>query len=125
MNNLCYYCGIKTIPAPRPGITHPPNTRTKDHIYPRCKGGKLSNNNVIACRKCNEDKDKLTIDEYKTVLAHRKNLIKTPDIKLFAGEPYKSEIRKMTWMVGFQIVSAYALCMLIYVLKHPAITVLA
>jgi 5-methylcytosine-specific restriction endonuclease McrA len=51
----CYYC--------REFLTD--LNRTKDHVIPKSKGGKLSKDNkVFACRKCNRNKGDLTIEEW-------------------------------------------------------------
>jgi len=51
----CYYC--------REFLTD--LNRTKDHVIPKSKGGKLSKDNkVFACRKCNRNKGDLTIKEW-------------------------------------------------------------
>lgn len=51
----CYYC--------REYLTD--LNRTKDHVIPKSKGGKLTKDNkVYACRKCNRNKGDLTIEEW-------------------------------------------------------------
>lgn len=63
----CYYCG-KVLGKKNKSI---------DHLIPRCKGGTDSKNNLVdACKKCNEDKNGLLLDEYRAVVAYRKGLIK-------------------------------------------------
>ncbi len=51
----CYYCkGVLT-----------DENRTKDHIWPKSKGGKLSRDNkVYACRRCNKSKGNSTLEEW-------------------------------------------------------------
>lgn len=51
----CYYCRDKL---------HNGN-RTRDHVNPKSKGGKLSKDNkVFACKTCNFSKGSLTIEEW-------------------------------------------------------------
>jgi hypothetical protein len=61
--------------------------RTRDHVIPKCKGGKLSpDNKVYACKKCNRNKGDLTIEEWIEKL---KALKLTPKTKRMF---YKREI---------------------------------
>ena len=46
-----------------------------------------------ACRKCNNDKNRLTLEEYRLVVAHRKNLIPNCDLK-FWGEKQGTEAER-------------------------------
>lgn len=56
--NVCEYCKHRI-----------EGTCTIDHIYPRCMGGvSITNNMAITCRKCNEEKDCLTLEEYRIFL---------------------------------------------------------
>ena len=53
--NTCQYCGgvflFKDL--------------TMDHVYPRCKGGKKSWDNIVAsCKRCNSRKGYKTIEEF-------------------------------------------------------------
>jgi 5-methylcytosine-specific restriction endonuclease McrA len=49
-NNICQYCGRKIYKyLNEKGSPYPDDGRTVDHIIPRCKGGKNSKDNVIAC----------------------------------------------------------------------------
>jgi len=55
----CYYCREQLTDA----------TRTRDHIWPKSKGGKLYKmNKVYACRSCNRYKRDLTIEEWLEIL---------------------------------------------------------
>lgn len=48
----CAYCGNK-------------NNLTWDHIIPECKGGKTSWMNLVTCcKKCNNDKDNMSVEEF-------------------------------------------------------------
>jgi CRISPR/Cas system Type II protein with McrA/HNH and RuvC-like nuclease domain len=70
----CYYC--------REYLTD--LNRTKDHVIPKSKGGKLSKDNkVFACRKCNRNKGDLTIEEWIEKL---KVLKCTPKTKKMFGK---------------------------------------
>ena len=49
---------------------------TRDHIIPRIRGGaNIPGNTVNACYECNQDKGRLTIEEYRLVIAFRRGLI--------------------------------------------------
>jgi len=61
----CYYC--------RDSLND--HNRTKDHIWPKSKGGTLHRDNkVYACRRCNKSKGNLTLTEW---LEQLKNLKRT------------------------------------------------
>lgn len=54
-NNYCWYCGKEK----------PPSELTKDHVFPRIKGGKDSLDNIImVCRTCNSSKGKMDLFEW-------------------------------------------------------------
>lgn len=62
----CFYCNTQMAMA---GDCNADNHCTVDHKVPRIRGGFISirkyrDNVVAACRKCNNDKDILTADEY-------------------------------------------------------------
>jgi hypothetical protein len=44
---------------------------TKDHIYPRSKGWKFTNNKIFACRTCNNIKGNRTFEEFRDLLKKR------------------------------------------------------
>lgn len=51
----CFYCGIPIFSE----------TRTRDHVFPRIKGGILCNGNKVwSCKKCNSYKGNFTIPEF-------------------------------------------------------------
>lgn len=55
----CFYCGEDLVPE----------NRTLDHMYSRAYGGiSLPNNLSACCRKCNEEKRDMSIDQYYTWL---------------------------------------------------------
>lgn len=54
----CYYCD---------GSIGRGN-KTKDHVYPRSKGGTLPDNFVWACNKCNHHKGDKTLEEWRDYL---------------------------------------------------------
>ena len=58
-NNLCWYCGKEM----------EPNQLTKDHVFPRSKGGDNDMDNIImVCKSCNSGKGKMDLFEwYATV----------------------------------------------------------
>lgn len=84
----CYYCGIPTRKVHiGKGEVPPDNMRTVEHILPKARGGKGRHAlKVIACRKCNEDKHCLTLEEYRAVIAVRKGLLKELIELKFYGE---------------------------------------
>lgn len=53
-----------------------------DHIVPRSQGGTRSPENVVpACRKCNQEKDNKSVEEYRAELQRRRGVQ-----VIFAGE---------------------------------------
>jgi hypothetical protein len=63
----CFYCGIQTNKA---GKEHHRQYQTRDHVIPRSGGAAASSrqsqaNRVICCRKCNANKEDLTLHEFK------------------------------------------------------------
>jgi hypothetical protein len=56
----CYYCKCP-LDWGNPHGAHGP---TRDHKIPRARGGQGGTNLVLSCRRCNEEKDNLTVDEY-------------------------------------------------------------
>lgn len=54
-NNYCWYCGKEM----------PPSELTKDHVFPRIKGGKDCLDNIImVCKTCNSSKGKMDLFEW-------------------------------------------------------------
>jgi 5-methylcytosine-specific restriction endonuclease McrA len=72
----CYYCGT---------ILGKSNTTT-DHVVPLSKGGSNKDSNLVtACLNCNHDKNGLSIQEWRVVMAFRKGLL--PEVTMrFYGE---------------------------------------
>lgn len=69
----CFYCGLL---LKRGSAETTPNYATKDHQDPKVSGGSLGPFNVVwACGKCNQEKGRLTVDEYRAVWAYRKGLL--------------------------------------------------
>lgn len=67
----CFYC--------RDRLTD--ENRTRDHLHPKSKGGKLyDDNKVYACRTCNKWKGDLTIEEWLNKLKTLKRNKKTETI---------------------------------------------
>lgn len=79
--------------------------KTRDHKQPKCRGGKYETGNIVlACYKCNTEKGKLTSEEYRAVLAFRRNVERTAF--RFAGEQSKfvaerSGVRAVVWEPKF------------------------
>ena len=77
----CYYCGEQLSRR----------RATKDHIVPRSKGGSNEQTNIVdACRMCNSEKGRLSIDEFRLVMAFRKGHLKPVKTFRFPGELYSS-----------------------------------
>lgn len=53
--SCCYYCKTKV----------KFESITQDHIVPKSKGGKLTNNSVFCCSPCNSAKANLDVEEFK------------------------------------------------------------
>ncbi len=63
----CYYCGL-TVEQREP--PHP-RAATLDHLLPLCRGGKSNMANlVLACCRCNNEKDNMTEAEYRSFRYH-------------------------------------------------------
>lgn len=57
-NYECVYCGNDN-----------KKELTLDHVFPKCKGGKDSWDNLVtACRRCNTEKDDLTLEEFGKII---------------------------------------------------------
>jgi len=85
----CYYCGVVLTPiVTERYVPNPPTMKTLDHVIPKCRGGEARRdgaNVVAACFACNNDKARLTLDEYRVVVAYRNGLVPKPDV-LFNAE---------------------------------------
>lgn len=64
-NTHCWYCGKLLFWYPGHGGRRPADLATKDHLVPRCKGGRGAENLVPACYGCNVRKADLTLEEYR------------------------------------------------------------
>jgi len=43
-----------------------PKEMTRDHVIPKSRGGKTEESNIIiVCKRCNQEKGALTLEEYK------------------------------------------------------------
>jgi hypothetical protein len=76
VDEVCFYCGTDLIKLRGPNYKLAnlrPNERTRDHVEPKCKGGR---DTVWSCRMCNADKSHLTLEEYRLVIMHRRGLIR-------------------------------------------------
>lgn len=75
MRAHCGYCGTKlvawSLKTCKPGQPVPGNIATKDHINPRSRGGGSHGNIMQCCSQCNQDKGKLTLNEWRLVLSWR------------------------------------------------------
>ena len=72
----CFYCG-KELSRKK---------KTRDHKQPKSRNGSGGNGNIVdACRKCNQLKGCLTLEEFRLVVAYQRGLVK-PATMLFPGE---------------------------------------
>jgi 5-methylcytosine-specific restriction endonuclease McrA len=87
----CFYCNtvlVKFVSNKRHRL-NPPNGLTRDHLQPKDRGGaQLGNNIVDCCCNCNVDKARLTLAEYRLVVAFRNGIIKGVQFK-FPGEQHE------------------------------------
>src|ERR1044072_5752757 len=73
-SDKCWYCGKKLLSI----------EVTIDHVVPKALGGSnLKDNKVIACRKCNEDKGMIDLEQYR---AHLELDLPKGERAIFAGE---------------------------------------
>lgn len=80
--SVCAYCKV----------TLDDYSRTVDHLFPKSRGGKLSNSNKVpACGDCNKMKGDMNIVEFNRALSgllfyehtrHKENLARLKKIKL-------------------------------------------
>jgi len=79
----CFYCGKNMEGVNRK--RNPKDARTKDHVTPLSRGGKLK---VPACYECNQLKRNLKLEEYRVMVAYRNGLIPIEILQpvKFAGE---------------------------------------
>jgi hypothetical protein len=73
-NKACPYCGVELTGNLLPGGIRPPNAISRDHVVPRCRGGK-GVETVRCCKACNHDKDRLSLDEWRAVLSVRRHTL--------------------------------------------------
>jgi hypothetical protein len=80
----CAYCGVEMTPTLlcKKGRKQLDTMESKDHIVPRSRAGKGMHNNIVkVCQNCNQDKQHLTMFEYRVLLC-----IRYRHIHLFAFE---------------------------------------
>jgi len=88
-NKYCWYCGNPVFPMKKqwkhPEFQGRAHRKTLDHIVPKCMGGLKINdgvpNVVVSCQDCNEEKDDLTLEEFRAVVAVREGTL--TDVKRF------------------------------------------
>lgn len=113
-NYQCWYCG-KQLPqmatcAPGRLVVLGADVATAptvDHLDPRVRGGyDLDNNLVTACRSCNSQKGKKTVEEYRDYLAAKQDKCAGALRHIAAAiseapVPYDAELRRIAaWMQG-------------------------
>jgi hypothetical protein len=63
----CWFCG-----TPLVSIGNGETRRTIDHLTPRCRGGGIERTNTVeSCLACNNEKGRLTLEEYRAVISYR------------------------------------------------------
>jgi 5-methylcytosine-specific restriction endonuclease McrA len=91
---LCPYCGCKMLN----GQTRP----TRDHLFPKAKGGSFVNGmRIMCCWKCNNDKADMTLEEFTVAMescgdpraAHLKAFVEKPITGWNFWEAPKQETR--------------------------------
>jgi hypothetical protein len=72
----CFYCDKQ--------LTR--KTKTRDHMQPKSRNGSSAPRNIVdSCRECNCLKGKLTLEEFRVVIAYRFGLVNRPKFQ-FPGE---------------------------------------
>lgn len=72
---------------------HGRSRSSSDHKQPVSRGGSREPDNLVrCCQACNEDKNKLTFEEYRTVLSFRKGLLDEIALIQFYGEKHSDTI---------------------------------
>ena len=73
---LCWYCGCKMVEI------------CLDHVVPKIKGGEDTLENLVfACRKCNSEKGKKTLEEYRSFIERKQS-----------GAPYFNK-EQLAWLL--------------------------
>ncbi len=77
----CWYCGVKIARSEdmiyceqSDGWLVPENmgSPTRDHMVPKCrKGSNRKHNLVLCCSRCNSDKGRLNVEEYRQKVTSR------------------------------------------------------
>ena len=91
MQRTCFYCNrvLVKFQSNKKHPINPPNGLTRDHLLPRDRGGKqLPGNTVDCCCLCNVDKARLTLAEYRVVVAFRLGMIGEAEY-VFPGEQHE------------------------------------
>lgn len=64
----CFFCGEFLVP-----IGSSESRKTIDHLTPRCRGGGIEKSNLVdSCLGCNNEKGRLTLEEYRAVIEYRR-----------------------------------------------------
>lgn len=86
--STCFYCGVELFEPAQRRNKHNYPLKTQDHAIPKSRCGPLQAGNVTlitCCESCNMEKDSLTIEEYRVLLAFRYGYISNVQFK-FPGE---------------------------------------
>ncbi len=84
----CWFCGIPLV-----SIGNSEDRKTRYHLTPRCRGGVADPGNTVdACLGCNNEKGRLTLEEYRAVITYRKGSMAT-----FWGEVPTNHYGQNAW----------------------------
>lgn len=86
----CFYCGSQMV-----YYKDRADRVTIDHKIPLSRGGDDDPSNFVqSCRRCNNDKNSLTMEEYRVVLAYRNHALFHVDF-FFYGERHPDYSRRI------------------------------
>ena len=79
----CYYCNCEMVKfrTDRKGTIAPSNGQTKDHLIPlHIRGKNAVVQQVFCCFNCNQDKGRLTLNEFRAVMMYRQGMISDDEL---------------------------------------------
>jgi hypothetical protein len=87
----------------------PENYKTRDHLTPIFRKSTKSMSDIVyCCNRCNREKGCLTFDEFRAVVAYRKNKVIVLPGKIFAKD-------KPFWKISVDIA---AVCVVLLTIKR-------